>query len=86
MIRRQPNCSYLLAVESRTITLVIVPAIMRMFVMQAQHIFITVGLGKNAGRRYSGINGIPSDNTLVNDTKIRRKNMAVDQQEVWTNR
>ena len=57
-----------------------VPAILRVLVMQAVHIFVPVCFGKDACSGYGGELCVAFYDTLVYDTEIRREYMPVYQQ------
>ena len=64
-----------------SITLVMVPSIVRELFMQAKHEGISGGLGQNAGGCYGGKTAIAFHKTFVGNARISDETVAVDQQQ-----
>ena len=86
MIRGQTHAGDLPAMVGSAVAFVVVPAIMRVFVVQAEHVFIAVRLGEYACGGNRRIDCIAAYDTLMYYAKVRGKNMPIYKQQIRAGR
>jgi len=73
---------YPLAVKSCSIALILIPSIFRLLFMKPLHVFIAVRFCKYTCSSYRCVNCIALYHTLMDNAKVWRKDMPVNEQEI----
>ena len=69
-----------IAMDGGGITLVLIPMVLGIFLMNLEHIVVAIGFGKNAGGGNAHIGGIALDNGGVGNVLIGHEPIAVDEE------